>query len=190
MKSTLWRLVTVSLFVMVFGHAGEVSAQERVLGQIGAAITWNQFPDNSRPGTQQTFLDLGWTLSAARALTDRLSVAGEVGISANLLTSETTHRKETNRVYSALAGPRFTSHPFHVKSYGPTLFRVFGHLLVGAQTSDQFPGGRAIQPGGGIDISISHAVSFRSQFDHTFVQGQRAISGSRFLTGIVIDLAN
>jgi hypothetical protein len=173
-------------FVCVLAPAA-ASAQDRVLGQFGAAVTWNQFPDNSGPGTQQTILDLGWTLSGARAFNRWLSVTAEVGISDNLMSSETTHRSEDNLVYTALAGPRATSRFFHRKGSSPYDIRLFGQMLAGAQISDLFPGGRAIQPGGGVDIKTNHRFSFRSQWDHTFVRGQHAISGSRWLTGIVID---
>jgi hypothetical protein len=163
------------------------SAQDRVLGQIGAAVTWSQFPDNSGPGTQQTFLDLGWTLSGARAFSRWFSATAEVGMSDNLMSSPTTHRSEANVVYTALAGPRFTSRFFHRKGSSPYDIRVFGQMLAGAQISDLFAGGRAIQPGGGVDIKTTHRFSFRSEWDHTFVRGQHAISGSRWLTGIVIE---
>jgi len=185
MRGQSWPMI---LFMVFWGPIGVATAQDRVRGQIGAAVTWNQFPDNSGPGSQQTFLDLGWTLSAARSLTDRLSVAGEVGVSANLLTSEVTHRQESNNVYSALIGPRFTTPVFHVDGRSPLDFRVFAQLLGGAQTSDSYPGGRAIQPGVGIDIKTKRGFNFRSEWDHTFVRGQPAISQSRWLTGVVVEL--
>ena len=73
----------------------ERPAQDLASGpDLGAAVTFNQFPDNSGPDRHQTFNDLGWTLSAARTLTDSLSIAGEVGISDNLMPSETTNRNE------------------------------------------------------------------------------------------------
>ena len=90
-------------------------------------------------------------------------------------------------MYGALASPRFVTRVFHRDGNGSGGFRVFGQLLAGAQISDLFPGGRAIQPGGGIDIKTNHGFSFRSEWDQTFVRGQRAISQSRWLTGIVID---
>jgi hypothetical protein len=188
MKHLHWSVAAMVFLVGMSGSVCTASAQDRIKGQIGAAISWNQFPDNSGPDKHQTFLDLGWTISGARTLTEWLSLTAEVSVSDNLMPSETTHRNEGNRVYAALAGPRFTSRVFHRGGRSPYDFRIFGQLLAGGQISDLFPGGRAIQPGGGIDIKTPRGFSFRSEWDRTFVRGQHEISQFRWLTGIVIDI--
>jgi hypothetical protein len=188
MKQLHWRAATMVLLIGICGPVYTASAQDRVRGQIGAALTWNQFPDNSGPGSHQTFLGLGWTMSGARTLTEWLSLTGEVGVADELRPSETTHRNESNRVFAALAGPRFTSRVFHRGGSSPYDFRIFGQVLGGGQTSDVFAGGRTIQPGGGIDIKTTRGFSFRSEWDRAFVRGQHPISQFRWLTGIVIDV--
>jgi hypothetical protein len=48
------------------------------------------------------------------------------------------------------------------------------------------PGGRAIQPGAGVDFFIRSGITIRDQLDYCFVRGAgHGLSGSRVLVGIV-----
>jgi hypothetical protein len=88
-------------------------------------------------------------------------------------------------VYAIGVGPRVASPFLHVDGRDPLDFRVFAQVLAGGMTSDVIAGGRIIQPGFGADFGLRSGAILRFEWDHAFVRGSRALSGSRVLAGLV-----
>jgi hypothetical protein len=142
----------------------------------------------------KTVPDFGWAVSAARNITDRFAIAGEIGGFANIWDSwasvRTTHR-EVNHVHSLMIGPRVATRFLHVGGRDPLDVRVFGQVLAGAAVSEMIPGGRAVQPGGGVDVATRSGVIIRSEVDYCFARDQvRKISGGRWLFAIVFPIGS
>ena len=136
----------------------------------------------------KTVPDLGWALSGARNITDRFAIAGEVGGFGNVWDSwasvHSNHR-EINHVHSLMVGPRVATRFFHF-GRDPQDLRVFGQVLAGVAVSELLPGGRAVQPGAGMDFATRSGVIVRWQLDYCFARDQvRKISGGRALLAIV-----
>ena len=148
----------------------------------------HQFPDCSRTqpspspcSTPKTFPDFGWAVSVARYVNDWFAITGEV--SAFAYDEFPSGRREVNHVHAFMAGPKF-----HTRIHGRQRdVRVFGQVLVGAEVSNVFAGGLAVQPGGGVDFNATRLAAFRLQFDYGVVPRQGGnLSGPRALFGMVL----
>jgi hypothetical protein len=143
-------------------------------------------------GEQKEFPDFGWSLSVGANLGAWFTIAGEADGYGNYY----THPPATpgyggygaiNHVHDLLAGPRVHSRFLHVGSgRDASDLRVFGQVLAGIRVSEVVAGGRAIQPGAGVDVHTKRGVTIRIETDHCFVTDSgRGLSGGRWLIGIV-----
>ena len=142
----------------------------------------------------KTVPDFGWALSGARNFTDRFAIAGEIGGFGNVWDSwasvHTKHR-EINHVHSLMAGPRVATRFLHIGGHDPLDLRVFGQVLAGVAVSEVVPGGRAVQPGGGVDVAMRSGLILRSEMDYCFARDEvRKISGGRWLLAIVFPVGS
>jgi hypothetical protein len=155
-----------------------------------AAILFADFRKDH--GEQKTFPDFGWSLSVGANLGTWLTILGEADGYANYYDVPDTRpgygaHAAVNHVYAFLAGPRVHSRFLHVgrTPYANDL-RVFGQLLAGIRVSEVLSGGRAIQPGAGVDVHTKYGFTVRTELDYCFVSGSgRGLSGGRGLVGIV-----
>jgi hypothetical protein len=59
-------------------------------------------------------------------------------------------------------------------------------VLWGARASDVGNGGRAVQPGGGIDFHTKSGLTVRNEIDYCLVSAaRRGVSGGRWIIGVV-----
>jgi hypothetical protein len=126
----------------------------------------------------------GWTGSMSAGINSRLSVVGELGGSYQTLT--TPSGNVTGHSYSLLGGARYTA-------YSADKVSVFGKALIGAARSSlgalmtvspetDF----AVQPGGGVDVTLAPKWAVRVQGDFRAVRASGATTKQeRVAAGIV-----
>jgi len=126
----------------------------------------------------------GWTGSVSAGINSRLSVVGELGGSYQTLT--TPSGNVTGHIYSFLGGARYTA-------YSAGKVSVFGQALIGAARSSlgadmtvspetDF----ALQPGGGVDVTLAPKWAVRVQSDFRAVRASGATTKQeRVAAGIV-----
>jgi hypothetical protein len=156
--------------------------------EVTAAVLFGDFEIDRRE--QKEFPDIGWSLSINANISARFALVGEVNGYANYYTPPTPRygaKGLFNQVHDLLAGSRVQSRFFRVGGGRHTAdIRVFGQVLGGIRVSEVVPGGRAIQPGAGVDFFIRSGITIRDQLDYCFVRGAgHGLSGSRALVGIV-----
>jgi hypothetical protein len=171
-------------------------------GEISAGFSFNGTTDVNIPPlcgklslpctSPKTFPDAGWALSAARNITDQFAVAGEISGFGNVWDSWATvhaNHREINHVHSFMAGPRVATRFLHISGRDPLDLRVFGQVLAGAVVTELDAGGRAVQPGGGVDVATRSGLILRSEVDYCFRRDQiRKVSGGRWLVAIVFPI--
>jgi hypothetical protein len=132
------------------------------------------------PGAPKTFLDTGVVLTIGRTLSDRFALVGEIA------RHDITYDVDAGRPQSArsfMVGAKLAKDRGHV--------RVFGQLLVGAASSDAYPGGFAIQPGVGVDFGRTHRMGIRLAIDDWIVpQDGGHLSGVRLPVGFTARLGS
>jgi hypothetical protein len=125
----------------------------------------------------------GGAVTVAIAAAPWLAVVGEVG------TGGTTVPLPTDvalHVHAFLAGPRYTVRP-------RASVALFGQVLFGAASSNAVTDGvetsstdLAIQPGGGVDISIAPKWAVRFQGDYRAIRASvTMVKQERFMAGLV-----
>ena len=143
-------------------------------------------------GEQKTFPDFGWSLSVGANVGAWVALVGEADGYANGYDVPDSRpgygaHAAVNKVYSFLAGPRIHSRFLHVgrAPYANDL-RIFGQALAGFRTSQVVKGGRAIQPGAGVDVHTRYGFTVRTELDYCVVSGSGGgLSGGRWLVGLV-----
>jgi hypothetical protein len=143
-------------------------------------------------GYQNEFPHFGWSLSLGANLGPWFAIVGEAdGYAANYDVPDTRPgygaRAAVDHVHDLLAGPRVHSRFLHVVWGGEASdFRIFGQVLAGFRVSAAAAGGRAIQPGAGVDFQTKRGLVIRTEIDRCFVSGSgRGLSGRRFVLGLV-----
>lgn len=185
--------------------AAQVLEGETVPGDVGVAFTLNGLPNvNARPdceelglpctGSGKTVAGGGWAVVGSRNFTEHVGVTGEVGLFHNLWDSaqsiHTSHR-EDNVVHFVMIGPRVSSAFQSSGGRSRSEARFFGQCLIGLAGGDVVIGGRALQPGAGLDVRLPSSVIIRIQLDYTFVPSSgRSISGSRALFALVFGVGS
>lgn len=120
-----------------------------------------------------------------------LSISGNlgpyIGMVANVDRFASSENGVDDSVQDFLAGLRVQSRFFRVgRGRDMRDLRIFAHVLAGIRDSDRLVGGRAIQPGLGVDFHTKQGIALRYEFDHCFVAGPgRGLSGGQFLFGLV-----
>lgn len=144
-------------------------------------------------GQQREFPDGGWSLSAGANLGPWVAIVGEADGYANYYTAPASRpgygaQEAVNHVHDFLAGPRIQSRFVRVGSGRDGRdVRIFGQVLAGLRVGEVFAGGRAVQPGAGVDVYTPRGLTIRFEADHCFVNGSgRGLSGGRMLIGIVL----
>jgi hypothetical protein len=126
----------------------------------------------------------GWTGSLSAGINSRLSVVGELGGSYQTLTTPSGDVR--GHVYAFLGGARYTA-------YSAGKVSVFGQALVGAARSSLSADSTvspetdfAIQPGGGVDVTLAPKWAVRVQGDFRAVRTSGATTKQeRVAAGIV-----
>jgi hypothetical protein len=143
-------------------------------------------------GEQKEFPDFGWSLSVGANLGAWLAITGEADGYGNYYTHPAAvpgygGYGAINHVHDLLAGPRVQSRFVHVGSGRDAGdLRIFGQVLAGIRVSEVVTGGRAIQPGAGVDVHTKRGVTIRTETDRSFITASgRGLSGGRWLIGIV-----
>jgi hypothetical protein len=164
--------------------------------EIAAGFALVDFADvNVRPtcielrlpcGTGKTFGDYGGLVSGTVRMSDVVSLVGEAGLYANMWQPGDSPYATANQVRAALAGVRLSSPIFQPAHRDPQRLRLFAQLLYGVETSDAVPGGRALQPGAGVDFTTRYPVRIRVEADYAVVEHRvRDLSAGRILVALV-----
>jgi hypothetical protein len=188
----LWAMVGMGT-VASAQTAGPMRVTEGIetpTAEAAAAVLFADFRKDR--GEQKTAPDFGWSLSVGANLGAWLTMLGEADGYANYYDAPDTRpgygaHAAVNHVYAFLAGPRVHSGFLHVgKTPYANDLRVFGQLLTGIRVSETLSGGRAIQPGAGVDVHTKYGFTVRNELDYCFVSGSgRGLSGGRWLVGLV-----
>jgi hypothetical protein len=163
---------------------------EAPVAEATAAVLMTDFQKDR--GMQKEFPDFGWSLSVAANLGSWFAIVGEADGIGNYYDRPSATpgygmQAAVNHVHDFLAGPRVHSRFLHVV-WGRDVsdLRIFGQVLTGIRVSEVAAGGRAIQPGAGVDFHAQRGFTIRVEMDHCFVAGSgRGLSGGRFLVGLV-----
>ena len=126
----------------------------------------------------------GWTGSVSVGINSKLSVVGELGGSYQTLT--TPSGNVTGHIYSFLGGARYTA-------YSAGKVSVFGQALVGAarsslgvDTTVSPETDFALQPGGGVDVTLAPKWAVRVQGDFRAIRASGSTTKQeRVAAGIV-----
>lgn len=127
----------------------------------------------------------GWFASVGGSSGGGFGLVGEVG--GNYKTVSVLNTQIKARIYSVLAGPKYTVSPTSRVS-------LFGQFLVGAARASTKASGSdsasetdfAFQPGGGVDIVLTGAVGVRVGGDFRGVRSNGHTSNEgRFIAGLV-----
>jgi hypothetical protein len=138
----------------------------------------------------RTFPDFGISFAAGLNVTDWFGLVGEISLYNNNWVARDS-MNTVNHLSSYLAGPRLRVHLTSSSEKWAYDIHVFGQVLAGNVTSQSFPGGRAIQPGAGIDFHSPRGFDIRVQYDHCFLPGQsRDLPGDRILLGVVFGIGD
>ena len=146
-------------------------------------------------------LPVGWTVPVAYNFNDWLAVAGEVG--ANYKSNTFLGQDLDIDISSYMVGPKFTKRGKNVTFF----FQMLGGAARGAADLDlnlpnfprlnSFLGQRdlsrsttqfALQPGGGIDVSVSDNVAIRFQGDYRAILADNTLNQFRLGAGVVFKL--
>lgn len=149
-------------------------------------------------GRSERFGGFGVSVSLARNLSDRFSIAGDVSAfrtAWDVRDSSFAVREATTLVTSFSVGPRIST-GFFDPGTRDLPGRFFAHLLVGGETSAAASLQPALVIGGGADFMIpkagrrapdsSRALTLRWSLDYRISPGpRRSFSGYRLLVGVV-----
>ena len=165
--------------------------------EFGAGITMQSPPDVNGPArcvqrslpcaSGKEFGDLGWLLSSAFYVNERIGLVSEVAGFENTWLEPGHSRESVNHVHSLMGGPRAASSFTHTKGVNADETRLFVQILAGVQVSDLTPTTVAIRPGAALDILTKTGLIVRVGLDYTFTStDMRVLSGGRFVAGLVV----
>jgi opacity protein-like surface antigen len=165
---------------MVLAVGAPALAQDRPSTDL--AVSYSFLHDND---IKESF-PVGWVVAATSHVNDWFGFVGEVGGNYKTLTVSGTSVDLHLSVHSFLAGPKFsgsahsTVTPFFQVLLGSARARLAA--LGESESGSAF----AVQPGGGVDISLSKAVAVRLQGDYRLLRDSgENFSEFRVAAGVV-----
>jgi hypothetical protein len=171
-------IIGVFAFSTLAVAPSSVFAQSAPKGDV--AVSYSILHDSD---LEETF-PVGWVLSASRHFNSKVSLVGEVG--GNYKTVDFGIDEVKLKVHSFLGGVRLANRgaakavPFAQVLAG--LARANGSFLGESESSNGF----AIQPGAGVDVTVSENVGIRFQGDYRLVRSEGETGNEfRFAVGAV-----
>ena len=166
----------VGAFVLILCTAAAARAEDHRVEVSGGYAYLND-------QTNSQSLPRGWTAGVAAAVTPRLVIAGEVTgsyLSDGDATSDTLSR------YSFLGGPRYVVRlRENVTVFGQFLLGDV-HASAGVYSAGSATDDLALQPGGGVDVSVAARWAVRFEGDYRAVRDAgTTFNQQRFVAGIV-----